>query len=159
MLYANWDTLSTSWGPPAGSKPRPAEKPVKHENTYRQQHTSPRATSVSNPSTESSNKQHKENIDKYANAMQGNRINMARKKAVGVQKEGSTRRFDGYRPSANTQSPSLAPGSTMNETMKYKSIEAVNLLVSNTENSITQGNQKINSKVFSVKSGLTVLRV
>ncbi|KZV52345.1 zinc finger CCCH domain-containing protein 41-like [Dorcoceras hygrometricum] len=39
--------------------------------------------------------------------------------------EGSTRRFDGYRPSANTQSPSLAPDSafvtdsTKDITMKY----------------------------------------
>ncbi|KZV31446.1 centromere/kinetochore protein zw10 [Dorcoceras hygrometricum] len=32
MLYANWETLSTSWAPPAGSKPRPAEKPGKPEN-------------------------------------------------------------------------------------------------------------------------------
>ncbi|KZV26384.1 TMV resistance protein N-like [Dorcoceras hygrometricum] len=85
--------------------------------------------------------------------------NNSKAKSSKNSKEVSTRRFDGYRPSVNTQSPSLARGSTMNETMKYKSIEAVNLLVSNTENSITQGNQKMNSKVFSVKSGLTVLRV
>ncbi|KZV27111.1 hypothetical protein F511_37203 [Dorcoceras hygrometricum] len=53
MLYANWDILSTSWAPPAGSKPRPAEKPGKPENTYRQQYTSPRGILGSNPSTES----------------------------------------------------------------------------------------------------------
>ncbi|KZV34670.1 hypothetical protein F511_10945 [Dorcoceras hygrometricum] len=57
--------------PPAGSKPRPAEKPRKPGNNTRATNTSPRGTSGSNPSTESSNKQHKENTDKYANDMQG----------------------------------------------------------------------------------------
>ncbi|KZV56005.1 folate-biopterin transporter 1, chloroplastic [Dorcoceras hygrometricum] len=57
--------------PPAGSKPRPAEKPGKPENNTQATNTSPRGTSGSNLGTESSNKQHKENTDKYANAMQG----------------------------------------------------------------------------------------
>ncbi|KZV56799.1 hypothetical protein F511_33893 [Dorcoceras hygrometricum] len=71
MLYANWDILSTSWAPPAGSKPRPAEKPGKPENTYRQKYTSPRGTSGSNPSTESNTNSIRKATDKYANAMQG----------------------------------------------------------------------------------------
>ncbi|KZV49552.1 hypothetical protein F511_16642 [Dorcoceras hygrometricum] len=57
--------------PPAGSKPRPAEKPGKPENTYRQQYTSPRGTSGSNPSTESSTNSIRKATDKYANAMEG----------------------------------------------------------------------------------------
>ncbi|KZV34594.1 hypothetical protein F511_17724 [Dorcoceras hygrometricum] len=57
--------------PLAGSKPRPAEKPGKPENTYRQQYTSPRGTSVSNPSKESSINSIRKATDKYANAMQG----------------------------------------------------------------------------------------
>ncbi|KZV46735.1 hypothetical protein F511_09962 [Dorcoceras hygrometricum] len=56
--------------PPAGSKPRPTEKPGKPENNTRQQ-DQPQRTSGSKPSTESSNIQHKENEDKYANAMKG----------------------------------------------------------------------------------------
>ncbi|KZV15912.1 EGF domain-specific O-linked N-acetylglucosamine transferase-like [Dorcoceras hygrometricum] len=72
ICYTLTGTLYLPHGaPPAGSKPRPAEKPGKPENTYRQQYTSPRGTSGSNPSTESSNKQHKKNTDKYANSMQG----------------------------------------------------------------------------------------
>ncbi|KZV34300.1 hypothetical protein F511_38796 [Dorcoceras hygrometricum] len=71
MLHANWDTLSTSWGTSAGSKPRPAEKPGKPENTYKQQYTSPRGTSGSNPSTETNTNSIRKAIDKYANAMQG----------------------------------------------------------------------------------------
>ncbi|KZV30241.1 ABC transporter D family member 1-like [Dorcoceras hygrometricum] len=55
----------------AGSKPRPAEKPGKLGNNTQATNTSPRGTSGSNPITDSSNKQHKENTDKYANAMQG----------------------------------------------------------------------------------------
>ncbi|KZV20361.1 hypothetical protein F511_16429 [Dorcoceras hygrometricum] len=57
--------------PPAGSKSRPAEKPGKPENTYRQQHTSPRGASVSNPSTESNTNSIRKATDKYANAIQG----------------------------------------------------------------------------------------
>ncbi|KZV50754.1 hypothetical protein F511_19386 [Dorcoceras hygrometricum] len=57
--------------PPAGSKPRPAEKPGKPENNTQATTPAPEGTSGSNPSTESSNKQHKENTDKYANAIQG----------------------------------------------------------------------------------------
>ncbi|KZV23496.1 hypothetical protein F511_41229 [Dorcoceras hygrometricum] len=57
--------------PPAGSKPRPAEKPGKPENTYRQQYTSPRGTSGSNPSTKSNTNSIRKETDKYANAMKG----------------------------------------------------------------------------------------
>ncbi|KZV19914.1 hypothetical protein F511_18723 [Dorcoceras hygrometricum] len=67
--------------PPAGSKPRPAEKPGKPENNTqattpapegpRGNNTSPRRTSGSNPQYGEQHKQHKENTDKYANAMQG----------------------------------------------------------------------------------------
>ncbi|KZV58582.1 hypothetical protein F511_26006 [Dorcoceras hygrometricum] len=57
--------------PPAGSKPRAAEKPGKPESTYRQQYTSPRRTSGSNPSTESNTNSIRKAIDKYANAMLG----------------------------------------------------------------------------------------
>ncbi|KZV47426.1 guanylate-binding protein 7-like [Dorcoceras hygrometricum] len=57
--------------PPAGSKPRPAEKPEKPENTYRQQYTIPRGTSGSNPSTESNINSIRKATDKYANAMLG----------------------------------------------------------------------------------------
>ncbi|KZV18354.1 hypothetical protein F511_10723 [Dorcoceras hygrometricum] len=57
--------------PPAGSKPRPAEKPGKPENTYRQQYTSPKGTSWSNPSTEINTNSIRKATDKYANAMQG----------------------------------------------------------------------------------------
>ncbi|KZV32577.1 hypothetical protein F511_36067 [Dorcoceras hygrometricum] len=51
-------------------RPRPVEKPGKPGNNTQATNTSPRGTSGSNPSMESSNKQHKENMDKYANAMQ-----------------------------------------------------------------------------------------
>ncbi|KZV36012.1 hypothetical protein F511_29742 [Dorcoceras hygrometricum] len=57
--------------PPAGSKPGPSEKPGKPENTYRQQYTSPRGTSGSNPSTESNTNSIRKATDKYSNAMQG----------------------------------------------------------------------------------------
>ncbi|KZV38108.1 hypothetical protein F511_03915 [Dorcoceras hygrometricum] len=57
--------------PPAGSKPRPAEKPGKPENTNIQQYTSPRGTSGSNPSTERNTNSIRKATDKYANAMQG----------------------------------------------------------------------------------------
>ncbi|KZV21860.1 pentatricopeptide repeat-containing protein-like [Dorcoceras hygrometricum] len=57
--------------PTAGSKPRPSEKPGKPENTYRQQYTSPRGTSGSNPSTESNTNSIRKATDKYANSMQG----------------------------------------------------------------------------------------
>ncbi|KZV40136.1 hypothetical protein F511_24621 [Dorcoceras hygrometricum] len=57
--------------PPAGSKPRPAEKPGKPENTYRQQYTSPIGTSGSNPSTEINTNNIRKATDKYTNAMQG----------------------------------------------------------------------------------------
>ncbi|KZV18188.1 hypothetical protein F511_11091 [Dorcoceras hygrometricum] len=56
--------------PTAGSKPRPAEKPGKPENTYRQQYISPRGTSGSNPSTESNTNSIRKETDTYANAMQ-----------------------------------------------------------------------------------------
>ncbi|KZV53697.1 hypothetical protein F511_38747 [Dorcoceras hygrometricum] len=55
----------------SGSKPRPVEKPGKPENTYRQENTSPRGTSGSNPSTESNTNSIRKATDKYANAMQG----------------------------------------------------------------------------------------
>ncbi|KZV18828.1 hypothetical protein F511_18753 [Dorcoceras hygrometricum] len=72
ICYTLTGTLYPPHGaPPAGSKPRPAEKPGKRENTYRQQYTSPRGTSGSNPITESSINSIRKATDKYSHAMQG----------------------------------------------------------------------------------------
>ncbi|KZV44286.1 autophagy 4a [Dorcoceras hygrometricum] len=73
-LYANWDTLSSSWAPPAGSKPRPAEKPGKPKTTHRQQTQAPRGTSGSNPSTESSTNSIRKATDNMQMPCKGSRL-------------------------------------------------------------------------------------
>ncbi|KZT76452.1 hypothetical protein F511_46523 [Dorcoceras hygrometricum] len=69
MLYANWDTLSTTWGTASWIKATPSCGSWKTCTTSRKQHNSPRGTSGSNPSTESNKYSKRKAVDKYADAM------------------------------------------------------------------------------------------
>ncbi|KZV26993.1 hypothetical protein F511_17359 [Dorcoceras hygrometricum] len=69
MLYANWDTLSTTWGTTSWIKATPSCESWKTCTTRRQQHNSSRGTSGSNPSTESNKYSKRKSVDKYADAM------------------------------------------------------------------------------------------
>ncbi|KZV54912.1 putative membrane-associated kinase regulator 1 [Dorcoceras hygrometricum] len=60
MLYANWDTLSTSWDTSSWVKATTSRETWETWKQYTGNNTSPRGTSGSNPNTESSYKQHKE---------------------------------------------------------------------------------------------------
>ncbi|KZV38223.1 hypothetical protein F511_36662 [Dorcoceras hygrometricum] len=66
MLYANWDTLSTTWGTTSWIKATPSCESC---TTSRQQHNNPMGTSGSNPSTESNKYSKRKAVDKYADAM------------------------------------------------------------------------------------------